>query len=42
MDLAGNPYGTYGQEEPCIRCGQKLVKPQEFSLAQRGFAPRLR
>jgi hypothetical protein len=27
MDLAGNPYGTYGQEEVCIHCGEKLQKP---------------
>lgn len=26
MDLAGNPYGTYGQDEPCIGCGGKLVQ----------------
>jgi len=24
MDLAGNPYGTYNQEEPCIHCGKTL------------------
>ena len=27
MDLAGNPWGTYEQEEPCIYCGAKLVAP---------------
>jgi SAM-dependent methyltransferase len=27
MDLAGNPWGTYEQEEPCIHCGAKLVAP---------------
>jgi hypothetical protein len=27
MSLAGLPWGTYGQEEPCVKCGQKLVPP---------------
>ncbi len=27
MDLAGNPYGSYDQEEPCIHCGKKLITP---------------
>ena len=27
MDLAGNPWGTYDQEEPCIYCGSKLMPP---------------
>lgn len=27
MDLAGNPYGTYVQHEPCIHCGAKLRPP---------------
>ena len=26
MNLAGNPYGTYGQDEPCVRCGGTLVE----------------
>jgi hypothetical protein len=26
MDLAGNPYGTYGQEELCVACGGRLVE----------------
>jgi hypothetical protein len=29
MDMAGNPYGTYSQEEPCIHCGAKLTPPPE-------------
>jgi hypothetical protein len=33
QDLAGNPYGTYGQEEPCLHCGAKLVAAE-----RRGFA----
>lgn len=35
MDLAGNPYGTYRQEEPCIYCGSKLLAPPRRSLSQR-------
>lgn len=35
MDLAGNPYGTYTQEEPCIYCGSTLVPPPYRNLAQR-------
>ena len=27
MDVAGNPYGTYHQEESCVHCGRKLVAP---------------
>ena len=27
MDLAGNPYGTYNQEEPCVYYGGPLGKP---------------
>jgi len=25
MDFAGNPFGTYGQEEPCIECNGKIL-----------------
>lgn len=35
MDLAGNPYGTYGQEEPCVACGALLVSPPNRSLLQK-------
>jgi len=35
MDLAGNPYGTYSQEEACIHCGEKLKLPPERSLLQK-------
>jgi hypothetical protein len=29
MDLAGNPYGTYVQDEPCVRCGGSVgTEPQ--------------
>lgn len=27
MDLAGNPYGSYTQEEPCIHCGASFTPP---------------
>ena len=27
MDMAGNPYGTYSQEEACVNCEGKLVPP---------------
>lgn len=32
MDMAGNPYGSYGQEEPCAHCGARLVAPDIRSL----------
>ena len=38
MDMAGNPYGTYGQEETCIRCGEHLVKPAERVFSQLALA----
>jgi hypothetical protein len=35
LDFAGNPFGTYEQEEPCIHCGAALVAPAPRKLAQR-------
>ena len=35
MDFAGNPYGTYEQDEPCIHCGRQLLTPPPRSLAQK-------
>ena len=35
MDLAGNPYGTYEQDETCIHCNAKLTLPPERNLAQK-------
>jgi cyclopropane fatty-acyl-phospholipid synthase-like methyltransferase len=35
LDLAGNPYGTYVQEEACIHCGEALLAPPERNLAQK-------
>ena len=37
MDLAGNPYGTYVQDEPCIHCGAAIMKPPARSWAERFF-----
>jgi SAM-dependent methyltransferase len=28
MDLAGNPWGAYFQDEPCVFCGRKLIAPK--------------
>ena len=35
MDLAGNPWGTYDQEEVCINCGKALIRPPEGAILQR-------
>ncbi|TAM43291.1 MAG: class I SAM-dependent methyltransferase [Burkholderiaceae bacterium] len=35
MDMAGNPYGTYSQQEPCINCGASLKPPPERRLWQK-------
>jgi len=37
MDLAGNPFGTYSQDEPCIVCGALLKQPPERNLLQKAF-----
>jgi len=37
MDLAGNPYGTYDQDEECVHCGKKLKRPPERTLPQKIF-----
>ena len=36
MDLAGNPRGTYHQDEPCIHCGSSLARPENIRLWQLG------
>ncbi len=44
MDLGGNPWGSYDQEEPCIYCGSQIMPPEQRSLAQKvlsGVAVRL-
>ena len=35
MDLAGNPYGTYSQEELCVFCSSKLKAPAQRSYLQK-------
>ncbi len=35
LDLAGNPYGTYDQEWPCIYCRNKMQWPPERSFLQK-------
>lgn len=35
MDVAGNPYGTYSQEEPCVHCGKKLTGPPKRTFLQK-------
>ena len=34
MDFAGNPYGTYDQEEVCIHCGKRLIPPPRRNILQ--------
>jgi SAM-dependent methyltransferase len=38
MDLAGNPWGVYDQDEPCIHCGKQMSPPISRSLAQKLMA----
>lgn len=38
MDWAGNPWGTYDQDEPCIHCGAALVAPNGRSAMSRVFS----
>ncbi len=35
LDYAGNPFGTYVQDEPCIECGNKLEVLASRTLLQR-------
>jgi Methyltransferase domain len=35
LHFAGNPYGTYVQDEPCLSCGQLLVRPPPRNFAQK-------
>jgi glycosyltransferase involved in cell wall biosynthesis/ubiquinone/menaquinone biosynthesis C-methylase UbiE len=32
MDKAGNPWGTYEQDESCIYCGNRLIQPADRTL----------
>jgi hypothetical protein len=38
MDLAGNPWGTYEQEERCVYCNGALHRPAERDFLDRGLA----
>lgn len=38
MAAAGNPFGTYVQDEPCIHCGAALTAPPQSTLAGRCLA----
>lgn len=35
LDLAGNPYGTYEQDEPCVECDAPIGSPAPRSMRQR-------
>lgn len=35
MTFAGNPFGTYVQDEPCVHCGQALGQPRPRETMQR-------
>lgn len=37
MDLAGNPYGQYDQDEPCIHCGRPIGGPGRRTLIQKAL-----
>ncbi len=37
LTRAGNPYGTYMQEESCANCGSRLKPPPERTLLQKVF-----
>jgi SAM-dependent methyltransferase len=35
LDFAGNPYGTYEQDELCVHCGDSIGPPTERKLIQK-------
>lgn len=35
MDMAGNPYGTYSQDEPCVHCGAAIQRPPQRTLLEK-------
>ena len=35
FDMAGNPYGTYEQNEECIHCGKQIIRPANRSQLQK-------
>jgi SAM-dependent methyltransferase len=38
MDVAGNPWGTYEQSEPCAHCGAALSPPGRRSIVRRSLS----
>lgn len=38
MTIAGNPYGTYVQDEPCVHCGAHIDGPRKIALVSRATA----
>ncbi|MGA2902439.1 MAG: class I SAM-dependent methyltransferase [Candidatus Korobacteraceae bacterium] len=38
MELAGNPWGTYTQDEPCVYCGAVLVAPERRSFLSKVYS----
>ena len=38
MDLAGNPWGTYDQAEPCVHCGASLSMPGHRGVVRRSLS----
>jgi SAM-dependent methyltransferase len=38
MDLAGNPWGVYEQDEPCVHCGKRMSPPTSLRFAQKLIA----
>ena len=35
LDYAGNPFGTWQQDEPCVHCGGSIGAPRARNLSQR-------
>jgi SAM-dependent methyltransferase len=38
LDIAGNPYGVYDQDEPCIHCGKQMSPPASTPFAKKLIA----
>jgi SAM-dependent methyltransferase len=38
MNLAGNPWGVYDQDEPCIHCGKGMSPPASRTFSQKLIA----
>lgn len=35
LDFAGNPFGTWQQDEPCVHCDKSIGSPKKRNLSQR-------